>query len=209
MPLSDAERRAAHRAGQSSDDAHRLSLARRTVVDDPGTQRVFSSALNRIAGSLVTADKAYFVYVGRTAQRFSVSKVEFAVTTSAVGTQAAEVGLFTSPLAPNKAAQTLTCIAINATLSDLTAAAAVNSNTVSMAYDLGENTGVHLWAGLRVNMTSSPTQPQIYGLTADFSEGQILSMAAAGVLAVGTTYAGALITHSVAWQAPDLRVTID
>ncbi len=208
MPLTSAERSAAHRAGQSSPMAKRVGLAARSAVSDPGEQRIFKSELPGIAGALTIADKAYFVYVGKSAAPVQLNYVEFAVTTSAVGTQAAEIGIFSSPLAPNKAAQTLTCLAVATSLTDLTAAAGVNRNSTALAYTVPDS-GIHLWAGFRVNMTTGPTQPQIWGLTGDFAEGAILSMSTAGVLAVGTTYAGAIITHAVTWQAPDLRITID
>lgn len=205
MAQTDPERRAAHRAGQSSSMAKRVSLASQSAVCDTQEQRVVFSNLPRIAGAITTANTAYWVYVGRSSAQFTINKVEFAVTTSAVGTQAAEVAIATSPLGPNKAAQVLTVVAVNATLTDLTAAAGMNANTVAMAY-LVPDTGLHLWAGVRFNMGT--TQPQCYGLTGDFSEGQVLSTAAAGVLAVGT-YTGALITHAVTWQCVDLRACVD
>jgi len=208
MTISSAELSAAHRSGRSYAMAKREAQASGTAVSSADEQSIFASYLPRIAGALTVADKLYAVYVGRLNTKIALNYVEFATTTAAVGTgQACEVALLTSPLAPNKAAQTLTCVAAAAVTADLTGAAAVFRNATAFAYNIGNDTGVHLWAGFRVAMTGTPTQPQVYGLTGDFSEGQLLALTTAGVLAAGTTYAGALITHAVTWQAPDLRIS--
>lgn len=187
--------------------ASRISNASQSNITDSGEQTIFKSGLPNIAGALTISATNYMVYIGRQATPFTSAKVDFAVTTVAVGTQAAEVGIFTSPLPPQRAAQTLTCVAANASLADLTAGTGVFSTTLAYSPG-GHESGQHLWVGCRFAFTSTPTQPQLYGLTGDFGEGAILSLTSSGVIAVGTTYAGALIAHSVAWQCPDLRLCL-
>lgn len=216
MSLSAAERAAAHRAGYSLPAANRIVQS--TVGYSPDEQSIYSSYLTDIAGAVTVANTAYWVYVGRVLPGVSLSFVEFNLSTVAVGTQAVECAIATSPLAPNKAAQTLTCVASAAVTSDLTSGGAgvgIYRNNTAFAWNTVSgsssfaNGGValHIWAGFRSNFTSTPTQPQLRGLTNDWSEGALLSTAAAGVLTAGTTYAGALIAHAVTWQAPQLRVT--
>lgn len=161
------------------------------------------SDLQKIAGTTTTGATAYFVYLGKTTRRLKCDKVLFNVTTGGASTQAGEVGLFSSPTAPNGAAQTLTCLAKDATLDDLTGTG-VKGNTTAMGYDVPADT--HLWAGYRVDMAS--TEPTVVGLTGDNSEGTILSLAAQSAFAVGSTYAGDLITAAFTWQAPALVVTV-
>lgn len=210
MALSTAERSAAHRGGLSSAMAKRLNMASADALSAADEQRVFSSRLPRVAGAAATSNVLYSVYVGRLNTTQILNYVEFAVTTAAVGSaQACEVAILSSPLAPNKASQVLTCLAAAAVTADLTGGTGMFRNATAMAYNIGNDTGVHIWAGFRVAMTGSPTQPVLYSLGADFSEGQLLSTASAGVLAAGSTYTGALITHALTVQAPDLRITTD
>lgn len=175
------------------------------AVWSPVMFRVFMSQLPSIAGAVTTASTAYFVYVGQVQSAITVNRVECFVTSVGAGTQTAEIGLFSSPSAPNRAGQTLTKIVATGTVDALTSAG-LRRNTTAFAQSV--SAGVHLWAGIRISMVT--TQPQLYGLTADISDGQILSTASATAFTSGTTYSGALITASVtAWQAPHLRVTLD
>lgn len=202
MSFSAAERAAAHRAGLSSAMNKRTQNRAINQVFDSGEASNFRSGLPTIAGALVTADRAYWVYLGRTARDLTVTKIRFHVTTVAVGTQAAEVAVASSDTGPDGAAKTLTVLGINATLDDLTTGTGMKGNTANMAVVVPQTT--HVWAGLRVNMTSTPTQPVIHGLTFDNSNGEILVTSTAGVLATGSTYTGALIAAGVAWQCPAL-----
>jgi hypothetical protein len=142
--------------------------------------------------------------MGRSTKDITVTNVVFYVTTVAVGTQAAEIAVASSTSAPNGAAQTLTVLGVSAALDDLTTGTGRKGSTAAISVAVPQTT--HLWAGFRVNMTSTPTQPQIYGLTFDNANGEILITSSAGVLATGSTYTGALITSSVAWQCPALQM---
>jgi hypothetical protein len=171
----------------------------------PGSQRIFSSQLPAIAGAATTSGVAYFVYVGLVQTGVTVNRVEFHVTAAGTGTTAGEVGLFSTPAAPNRASQTLTKIVATGTVDTLVSGTGLKRNTTAFAQSVAA--GTHLWAGIRTAATT--TQPSIYGLTADMSDGQILTTAAATAFTSGTTYTGALITAAVTWQAPMLRVTLD
>lgn len=160
------------------------------------------SDLPGIAGAALIEDVAYFVYVGYTAWAKVATFVKFHVSTGGTGAQtAAEIGLFSTPLPPNGAAQTVTKIVANGTLSDLTGTG-VMANTVTLATTIPVRT--HLWAAVRTAMATN--EPTVYGLTADTSTGQILTTATAGALTSATTLTGALVTASAAWQAPRLVV---
>lgn len=202
MAVTSAERLARHRAGQSSMLAKRVQGASLNTILDASEQKVFRSHLPTIAGTTTTADRAYWVYLGRAAKDLVVTNIKFNVSTVAVGTQAAEIAVASSDSAPNGAAQSLTVLGISAALDDLTTGTGPKGSIAAISVAVPQTT--HLWAGLRVNMTSTPTQPVVYGLTNDDAHGQILITSTAGVLAVGSTYTGALITASLAWQAPAL-----
>lgn len=199
ITVTASERQAFHRAGRNALMDRRVSEASKNNTFSPGDSSCHRSKLPTIAGAATTANVAYWVYVGRTAKTITAAKVLFHVTAgAAAGAQVAEVAIATSDAAPNRAAQTLTVVAVNATLDDLTGTGP-KGNTTAMTTSIAPNT--HLWVGFRENMAGG--RPDIYGHTFDCSNGEILSTAAAGVLAVGS-YTGALITASVAWQAPAL-----
>lgn len=196
-----AERRTAHRAGRSSGFDKRFTAAsKRRFYFSPGAGFVHRSRLHNIAGAATTADKAYWVYLGCSTQPFTAAYVKAQVTTgAAAGAQTAEVAIATSSTGPSGAAKTLTVVAKTGTLDDLTGTGLLG-NSSSLAYTVPADT--HVWIGFRENMAGG--RPQLYGLTFDGGAGEVLSTATAGVLAVGTSYTGALITSSAAWMAPAL-----
>lgn len=180
----------------------RFSEASVSNVTDPAEFNILRSALPTIAGSALTADKAYWVYVGRVKRGTTLNKVLCHVTTGGTGAQTAEIALATSDNAPNRASQVLTVVAVDGSLGDLTGTGVLGSGS-ALGYAAQQT--VHLWAGIRTNMAS--TQPAVYGHTFDASNGEVLVTATAGVLAVGSTYTGALVTAAVTWQAPALFVS--
>lgn len=169
-------------------------------------QRIFQSGLTVVPASLTTTGVGYWVYVGQRESAVTVKFVEFIVNTAGVGAQTAEIGIFSSPTAPNKANQTLTKLASTATVNSLLATG-ICRNTASFAQAVAANT--HLWAGIRIAMVT--TQPQVLGLANDYAEGQILSAAAPGVLTGAGPFTGSIIAAdtSAFWRVPDLRVTLD
>lgn len=168
-------------------------------------QRCYRSRLSSNGTLLLTEDTAYFVYMGYTTEAVTPLHVKFAITTNGTGGQTAEVGLFSTPLAPNGTSQTLTKLVADGTLDDLTSGNAVKGNTSAMATQIAP--GTHVWAGLRTAMATN--EPTCTTLTRDYSRGEVLSTATAGALTGSGPWTGALITHSVAGQCPDLVMTLD
>jgi len=167
--------------------------------------RILQSSLPATGTFLLISGTAYYVYVGRTVRRATLAFVEFHVTTVGAGAQTAEVGLFSSPLAPNKAGQTLTKIVADGALDTLSATVAVKRNTASLATIVPAD--VHLWAAVRTAMAT--TQPTTAGLSYDQRGGHLLTTTGGGALTGLSTTAGGLITLGTANVAPDLRVTMD
>lgn len=155
------------------------------------------------AGFLLLTGIAYFVFLGKTPATFTPKFVEFYVGTIGAGTQTAEVGLFSSPAAPNKANQSLAKIVSTGTVDALTSTG-VKRNTSAFATSVP--VGTFLWAGIRTAMVT--TQPNISGIGFDMAQGQILSTVAAGVLTGVGPWTGAIITATNAVQCPDLRMSL-
>jgi hypothetical protein len=201
--------------GSSSADALlTLGAGTKTVFCDAPPQaymdpedRVLMTRLDRVApGTFVTiTGTAYYVYVGKTVRPLTAAFVEAHMTVAGSGAQTAEMGLFSTPLAPNKAGQTLTKIVATGTVDTLTATVAVKRNTASFATAIP--VGTHLWAGIRTALAT--TQPTFTGLTGDHSQGHILTTTGQGVLTGLTTTAGGLVTLGTATVCPELRVTLD
>jgi hypothetical protein len=167
-----------------------------------GGENILVSRLHSIGAiAALTEDTAYFVYMGTLKRKVTALRVYFTVTTAGVGAQTAEVGLFSTPTAPNRLGQTLTKLVASGVVTDMLNTG-VHSNSTSFALDIAA--GIHLWAGLRTAMAG--TEPWCWGLNADMSYGRVLSTATAGALTAGTTFTGALITPVVQWQAPALTV---
>lgn len=162
---------------------------------------VWSSDLAPIAGALMGAAAGYFVYMGLTTRQIQANFVEFAVSVIGAGAQTCEVGFFSTPVGPNRAAQSLTKLGASGAVDALTSLG-VKRNTADLATAIAS--GVHLWCGIRQDMIT--TEATIVGLTNDFAEGRILSVAAPGALTGAGPFAGAIVAHSIAWQAPDLRL---
>lgn len=173
-------------------------------VDQTGGRQFQSTLSNHGTAFLLLTGVAYFVYVGQVVAAVTPKFVEVQVTTIGAGAQTAEVGLFSSPLGPNKAGQSLTKLTATGTVDALTALG-VKRNTTAFTTPIAA--GTHLWAGMRTAMAT--TQPTCIALGYDMAGGRILSTAAAGVLTGAGPFAGAIIAASAAQVCPDLRVTLD
>jgi hypothetical protein len=165
-------------------------------------QTTWQPGLPGIAASAMTTGDAVFVYVGLIVTAQIAAFIRFSVNAGGTGAQTAEVALCSTPLAPNGAGQTLTKIAANGTLSALTGTGAM-ANTLTMAAAIPART--HLWAGLRTALASS--QPTVYGVTGDGGSGQILKVAASGVLTGAGPFTGTTIADTGVWMGPRLIVT--
>jgi hypothetical protein len=170
--------------------------------------RILSSRLHNMGTNLtVVSGTAYFVYLGLLTALAQPKFVEFFATAPGSGSQAAEVGFFSSPAAPNKANQSLTKLVSTGGVDALTTSG-VKRNTSAFATDIAA--GIHLWAGIRIAMAT--TQPTISGLCADFSQGRVLQTPAAGVLTGAGPFTGAIIgqgSYVNTALVPDLRATLD
>lgn len=176
-----------------------------SILDDSATQRTFMSCLAPgNAGFLLISGTAYFVYLGRTKKAFTPKYVEFHVSTIGAGSQVAEVGFFSTPAAPNKAAQSVSLLVSTGTVDALTSTG-VKRNTTAFATSIPA--GTHLWAGIRTAMVT--TQPTIWGIGVDMAQGMILALAGASVLTGAGPWAGAIIAASTAMVCPDLRGLMD
>jgi hypothetical protein len=159
------------------------------------------------AGTVITSDRACFVYVGYIDTALVLNYVDAYMTVVGAGTQAAEVGLFSSPSAPNAASQVLTKIVADATLTDMTATGTAGRirNTTALATTVSGNT--HLWAGIRCAMVT--TQPTFRTLLLDVLQGNILFTNSAGALTGAGPWTGTVPTISVTGLIPNLRVTVN
>jgi hypothetical protein len=205
--LRELDRIAAAVEAEESDSADALqdALDALTALD---ARRGFGIIPTVVAaGLLVTADKAYWVYQGYVSRQSTFQHVRVALITAAVGTQAAEVALASSPLAPNRSSQVLTKIASDGTLGDLTGSAGLYTNTTGMAAVVPA--GTHLWAGFRANFTSTPTQPTLLARAADFGQGEVLSTVTAGALTLAGPWTGATIAHALTAMCPVIVATKD
>jgi len=180
-------------------DVSLVNLADRLSYD---TQRVFYSQLAKASTFLLVTEDVYFVYVGQTKIALTPKYVEFQVTTVAATVFNSEVGLYSSPLPPNKTAQTLTKIISGVT--NAVTALGVNRNTTAFATPI--SAGTHLWAGIRVDAT---TPPVCIGLAPDMAQGAVMTKVVGGLLASTASFAATIIAAATATVAPDLRVTLD
>lgn len=176
------------------------------VVLSAPEERILRSPLSRVVPTnfLTISGTAYFVYMGKVEQWTRFAFVELHCTVAGAGAQTAELGLYSSPLAPNKAAQTLSRLAASGTLDVLTSTG-VKRNTASFALDVAP--GTHLWAAARFAMAT--TQPSTIGLTNDRSQGHVLTTTGGGALTGVLSPAGGLVALNTALIAPDLHVTMD
>lgn len=168
-------------------------------------QNIFISILAPGTGNLtLTSGTAYFVYLGETTSIITPRYVECHILTAGAGGQTAELGIFSTPLAPNKAGQTLTRIVATGTVDSLTSTGVKrNTNQFNTQIPIG----THIWAGIRTAMAT--TQPRPWGFGSDMAQGQILSTTASGTLTGGTgNFSGAIIAATTSICAPDLRITL-
>lgn len=159
-----------------------------------------SSLPSSTAGFTMVSGDAMFVYLGLVKVARTVNFVKFFVGTIGAGAQTAEVGLFSTPAAPNGSGQSLTSLGSTNALDALTATGIKgNSNPLAVAVPAG----THLWAGLRTAMVT--TQPAIGGVGLDYAQGHILKCAASGVLTGAGPFVGTVLAAAAsAAQAPGL-----
>lgn len=178
-----------------------------TTVEFGASQRTIMSPLashSPIHAFTMVSGTAYYLYLGRAVQDFVAKFIELQVTANGAGTQTAEVGIFSTPAAPNKSGQTLTKIFATGTVDALTSSSA-KRNTASANQTI--SAGTHIWAAFRTAMAT--TQPGVGGIAGDMSQGHILTTTGGGALTGITTAAGTIQANSAATVCPELRITLD
>lgn len=173
---------------------------------DQESPNIYKCALSTVSNAFqMVNNQAQFVYVGRTIAAVTPLYVEFYLSVVGTGAQIAEVGIFSTPAPPNKAAgQTLTKIEALSPVDSLTVGVGVKRNTNPFSTLVAANT--YIWAGIRTAMGAN--QPQIVGLVNDLSEGFVLKTAGSGALTGAGPFAGVLLAQSTLPQSPDLRVAL-
>lgn len=178
------------------------SIEHEAVVAVPSThQRGLRSALSNIGSITLASARAYFVYVGKTTQELTTARIAYFVATVADTGSPAEVGLFSTPSAPNRSSQTLTKLAA-ASASGL---AALKTQTTALVATIPA--GTHLWVAIRD--ASVTTRVTLRGLGYDLLDGSCLITSSATALTSGTTYAGTIPTDATGSTCPDLAVYLD
>ena len=147
--------------------------------------------------TLATGARAVFHYVGQTQKTITPAYVFVIGSVAGVGTQVAEVGIFSSPLAPNRTAQTLTKVVATGTVDDLTVVAVggdYKGNSTAFTTAVAE--GVHLWAAFRCDM--SVTEPQLYYTNSPLTNagGQLIKASASAL----TSYTTLTTTLAISGQ---------
>ena len=169
-------------------------------------QRVLRTGLPLTATSFAGASaRAYFVYLGKTLRAITPKHVEVHINPAGSGAQTAEVGLFSTPSAPDRTAKTFTKLVATGTVDDLTTTGLKRNPT---AFTVEIPAGTHLWAGVRTAMaTTQPTY--LPGIFHDRALGAVQWCTAAAALTGAGPWTGEVQVASNSTLAPDITVTLD
>ena len=145
---------------------------------------------------------AYWVYLGFVEKSITIKKIRLFVQSAGSGAQTAEVGLASTPTAPNGGDQTLTKIYGASVVSDLTTGGGtVKTETLNQV--IAART--HLWAGVRTAMAS--TQPLFRGFVLAWNDGRVLEVDAGGALTGTGPWSGIAATADSA--SPQVAAGLD
>jgi hypothetical protein len=174
------------------------------------TQRTFHSpARGTGADFLTVTTDAYFLYMGRATKAIVARQIEaYLNVVAAAGLTSTVFGLFSSPSAPNKAGQDLTCLICASTE---TVMAGLGRKRFAAAQAVSVVPGTHLWVGYRA--VSAGVMPTMAGVLYDLQQGLILTAVGCATFVKNTVYAGALVAAQAGAAqvtcAPDLSLTLD
>jgi hypothetical protein len=143
-----------------------------------------------VAGSTTRAlvtGVSEFTYMGQANRDFTAQAVSMMCRGSSSGAGTFELGLFTSPAAPNKAGQTLTKVW------SASVASTTTSTTVRMAATQAITAGTHVWIGMRSSFATTQTSAQVCGMAGDL--GHFLT-ASTGAFSGLSSVAAALPTYT-------------
>lgn len=167
-------------------------------------QRILRPVIDNITGNFANINAtAYFIYIGKTLRAITPKYIALRVNTAGVGAQTGELGFFSTPLPPNKAAQSLTKLISTAAIADLTTTG-IKRNTAAFATLIPA--GTNLWAGIRVAMVT--TEPQFYSVGRGQGQGLILEQAAAALFSTAGPWAGVIPADNQA-EGPHLSGELD
>lgn len=156
-------------------------------------------------GSLLqTSGTAIFSYMGFCAEAVTPKYVQFLVRTAGAGAQTCEVGIYTSPLAPNRTTQTMTKVEATGTVDSVTSTGLKQN---SSAFTTEVAAGSHIWAGFRVAMAT--TQPRLLPIIWEGGNGLILLEAGASALTATSSNSPSLAGTGDLNLAAELRITLD
>lgn len=153
---------------------------------------------------LAVSETAYFAYMGFVTTDCTPKYVRFLVRNVGVGAQVAEVGLYSSPLTPQGAAQTLTKLVATGTVDDLTT---LGKKGNTSAFSTVVSAGTHLWAGVRFVMAT--TQPRLLAYVWDGGVGAVVQEFFASALTSVSSHTPAKLADGDLLSCPVLSVELD
>ncbi len=179
--------------------------------------RTLEPSVDKYVGGtlLTTGGRTYAIYIGYLKQAKVVKFVKTDLTTAGTSTQAAEVGLASSPVGPNGSGQTLTFLTAASGVTDLTTGApkmVQNATAFNSGSGFTVPANTHLWALWRSDMGG--TEATLAGAGADFTRLGMLQADSVGDLTAltpsvstiaGVTHGGSLTGSG----APFLLVFMD
>jgi len=169
----------------------------------PNCPRQYRSVL-QIASTVFSpvSDSAYFAYMGRTSEDQTPLHVCAVNLTAAGVSVTAEVGLFSTPNAPNKAAQTMTRIA-TASLTGMTTTGHKRNST---PFATLVPAGTHLWAAIWMTWS---TAPGMAGVVFDMGQGYVQVKTAAGALSLSSSFVPSIPAFASTPVCPLLSIELD
>lgn len=184
--------------------ASQLVTGSLTAIEPVTSQTIFTSHLpSPNSGIVLVSGTAYFIYVGLVAYPMTPKYVRLYISSTGSGAQTAEIGLFSTPVAPNFSSQSLTKLVATGTVDDLTTTG-IKRNTSAFATSIPA--GTHLWAGCRAVMGSG--QPSAQAVFLDMGLGCVLITSGASALTGVGPWTGAVPSLISTAVAPRAIVTL-
>lgn len=158
-----------------------------------------AGAMSTLNSFVVTEDRAYWVYMGRTVTAITATHCRVWINVAGGGTQVAEIALASTPGGPvYNTGQSLTKIAATGSLDTLSVG--VRGNASSLAASIPADT--HLWCGMRTAFTAA--EPSIMAAGNDMDMGTLLITSTAGALTGSGPWTGTVpaMVSTSGQQAP-------
>lgn len=185
---------------QSGDTIDPSVLSASFAYSNPPPKLV-RSCLPAVGTIAPVSGRACVLYMGQATADLSTLSVAFSVTTAGAGTQVAEVGIFSSPSAPNFSPQTLTKIAAVSCTATLTS---VGHKQQSISCVIPVDT--HWWVAFRQAM--STTQATYAAVGHDLATNTAGILSGASALTGISTIAFSGVGSSTSGQVPNFVVQL-